>query len=351
MSLKSAFAREQAAHPGRLRLTAHRQHPWPEVCFAAHQQAALERAQEQEAHREKIVRELIPRARAHLIRGLGLPADSAMQFGSSAELLMSRLLGAPSLRVLTTDAEAPDTQALLERLQVQCMAEVRNVALEPVTTFAARWDEAAQSTHWDWLVLSQVFHASGHALADLASLLRSAPPSANVLVDGRLAFMALPVQLAGVHPRLHYLASSGAYALGGEGLAVISAPASSDRIELSEYTALYRFCAAQDWLHTLDWPPARIHAHLAGLQQHLLRRLDALWLKGLNSAYLMPARSTARGGWLSFRHPQAGELWQRLTELNVVAELDGERLSFGFSLHHDMDDVEELLGRIQAVKL
>ncbi|HUP92991.1 MAG TPA: aminotransferase class V-fold PLP-dependent enzyme [Solimonas sp.] len=387
MSYKPHFSRFLAARPGRVHCCAHSHHPWPDVSFEAQAQAWLDAAELADAKWDKIFGEVIPKAQGHLARLLHLPDPKTIALAPSTHDFLTRILAsipARPFKVLTTDGEFHSFTRQIRRLQEDKLCEVERVPVEPFASFAERFAEAAKKGGHDLVFFSQAFFNSGFALQELEPLVKAVPDSRTlVVIDGYHGFMAMPTDLSRIAARAFYLGGGYKYAMSGEGAGYMHCPPgylprplytgwfagfghlSGAQDEVVPYTAdaarfmgatyeptpLYRFNAVMDLLQSLHLTPGIIHAHVQSLQVMFLDRLDKLWLKGLNSTFLVPPRGTPRGNFLTFRHPAAGELHRRLLLLNVVTDYREDRLRIGFGVYHDLADVDELVGRIQAVKL
>jgi kynureninase len=252
------------------------------------------------------------------------------------------------------------------------------VPVEPFESFVDRCAKAVASGGHDLVYLSHVFFDSGFVVSDLGAVVEGASPEALVVVDGYHSFMALPVDLGPLAERVFYLAGGYKYAMSGEGVCFAHCPpgycerpvdtgwfAGFGQLETLgrdfqvEYaadgsrflgatlqpTAIYRFNAVMDWLFGLGLTPGDIHRHARQLQDRFLDGLE-----GPLAEALVPDRSVAdRGNFLTFRLPEAGNLYRRLLADNVVTDYRADRLRIGFGLYHDPDDVDELIARVAEV--
>ncbi|HEX4870995.1 MAG TPA: aminotransferase class V-fold PLP-dependent enzyme [Nevskiaceae bacterium] len=385
-SLKPAFSRFLGARPGRLHAAAHSHHPWPDVSFDAQQQCWLDAARLMDEKWTAIFAEQIPRAQGHLARLLQLPDPRSLVFAPNTHEFLLRLLSClpPRPRILTTDSEFHSLSRQLRRLEEDGAVQVARVAVEPFDTFPARWVAAIRQQPAELIWFSQCFFNSGYRLTDLQTPVAAVPdPQTLVVIDGYHGFMAMPTDLSALADRVFYLGGGYKYAMSGEGICFLHAPpgqalrpvntgwyagfgqlveAQAGRVAYAEHggrlwgatfdpSGLYRFNAVMDWLLAEGLSPASIHAHVQQLQSELLARLEPLWLKGAHSTWLSPAAGQPRGNFLSFRHPQALTLQQRLSQLNVVSDVREDRLRIGLGLYHDLADIDELVGRLQAARL
>jgi kynureninase len=368
--------------PALLHASAHSHHPWPDVSFAAQQQAWLDAARLADDKWDLIFGEVLPKARRHLARHLNLPSPETLCFAANTHELLLRLLSCierKPLRVLTTDGEFHSFSRQLQRLEEAGLATAQRVATEPYDTFAARFAAAAAAGGHDLVYFSHCFFNSGFVVADPAALVAAVrDPQTLVVIDGYHAFMAVPVDLAPLAGRAFYLGGGYKYVMAGEGAAYIHCPAgyaerpvntgwfagfdslsSGGRLSYGpggerfmgatyEPVGLYRFNAVMDWLQAQNLDAKVIHAHVEDLQRQLLEGLTALRLPGLGAAQLIPPAPLPRGNFLCFRDPQAGEHYRRLKAGGVLTDYREDRLRIGLGIYHDSADIEELLRRFKA---
>jgi kynureninase len=377
MDYKTHFARFLNAVPGRLHFAAHSHHPWPDVSFEAQQRAWLDAAQLIDDKWDKVFGEIVPAAQAHLARRLGLPDPASLCFAPSTHELVMRLLSCLQprpLRVLTTDGEFHSFARQLARLEEAGLAVAERVPVEPYADFPQRLAAAAARGGHDLVYFSQCFFNSGYRVEDVAAVTASVRDAETVVViDGYHGFMAAPTDLSTCAGRAFYLAGGYKYAMSGEGVCFMHCPPGyAERplntgwfagfSQLSRGTAqiayapgglrfmgatydpvgLYRLVAVMDWMDGLGLTPALIHGRVRALQDQFL---DGLGGGALDPAWLTPPRGLPRGNFLCLRHPQAGNLHQRLKQRGVITDYREDRLRIGFGIYHDPADVTELLRR------
>ena len=375
------FSRFLSAAPGRLHMAAHSHHPWPDVSYNGHLAAWFDAAILADDKWEKIFGEVVPEASGHVAVRLGLSDPATVAWGPSTHTFLMRLLSClPSpVRVLTTDAEFHSFTRQMRRLEEDGLASVTPVAAEPFPTFPERLCEAAAAGAHDLVYVSQVHFNSGYVTPDLDGVVAAVPSDAMVVIDGYHGFMALPTDLSGIEDRAFYLAGGYKYAMAGEGACFLHCPPGwcprpRDTGWFAGFSAmtgaqggpvpyaadgsrflgatldpapLYRFNAVQRWLDGLGVTVDAIHAHVSGLQQRLVDRLDE---EGRES--LVPGLDEAadRGNFLTFRRPDAGEVYAKLHAAGVVTDFRDDRLRIGFGLHHGDSDVDELCHRWAEIK-
>lgn len=381
--MKEHFTRFLRADPERLHVAAHSHHPWPDVSFEAHQRAWLDAAALHDAKWDRVLEEVLPEARAHVARQLGLSDPTTIVFAPNTHGFVLRLLSClPSpARILTTSSEFHSFDRQTRRLEEDGLVQVERVALEPFADFPDRFAATAGAGGHHLVFVSQVFFDSGYALPDPAAVVRAVPePDTFVVLDGYHGFMALPTDLGAVADRAFYLAGGYKYAMAGEGAVFLHAPPSygarprntgwfagfgrlargggeqvtyptdASRFAGSTFdpSGIYRFNAVQRWLAAEAISVAQIHAHVRALQRRFLDRLADLGLTGLSPDALVPGRDEVadRGHFLAFRVADADGLCGRLRDRKVIADQRGDRVRFGFGIYHDDGDVELLCGRL-----
>jgi len=372
VNLTSHFSRFLTSDPGRLHAAAHSHHPWPDVTFAAQQQSWLDAARLQDDKWDHVFGEVIPEARSHVARLLGLPDPATVVFAPNTHELVSRVFSClpQPARVLTTDAEFHSAARQFARWEEAGRIEVERVAALPFDTLAERLAKAAAVGNHDVVFVSQVLFDSGFLIADLADVVAAVPDERTfVVVDGYHAFMALPVELGRLADRVFYTAGGYKYAMAGEGACFLHCPPGygprpvdtgwfagyGDLVqgpgESVGYTedggrfwgatfdpsGLYRFNAVQRWLGEVGVTVADIRAHVLGLQNRFLDLTEGL---------LPTPDADPRGNFLSMRLPDAAEVQAQLHDLGVITDHRGDRLRIGFGAYHDLPAIDDLAARL-----
>ena len=384
MRLKGHFRQALEAAPGRLHFAAHSHHLWPDVTLEAQRQCWLDAARLADRKWDRVFGEVVPEAQGHVARVLALDDPTSVAFGPNTHGFLMRLLsclppGRP-LAILASDGEFHSFSRQTARLEEAGLARVTRVACAPFTDFPARFQAAAAAGGHDLIYFSHVFFDPGTAVPDLAALVGAVPdPEAFVVIDGYHGFMALPTDLSALAGRAFYLAGGYKYAMAGEGAAFLVAPPGygarpRDSGWFADFGALeakgggrvcygtdasrflgatfdpvgiYRLNAAMGLLADLGISVADVHAHVLRLQRLFIERLAALALEHLTPDQVQgTVAAPARGHFLTFRTPRAGDLHRRLLEAEVITDFRGDGLRFGFAVYHEDDDVERLCARL-----
>lgn len=373
--MKAGFSRFLEAAPGRLHAAAHSHHPWPDVTRAAHQQAWDDAARLMDDKWDHFFGIVLPETRARVATVLGLPDPESLVFAQGTHEFILRIASTlpHPFSVLTTDSEFHSFARQLTRWEEAGIATATRVAAEPFDTLPERL--VAGFAHHDLIFFSHVHFNSGYVVPDLGALVASLPASPIVVIDGYHGFMAIPTDLGRVAGRAFYLAGGYKYAMAGEGAVFLHVPPAAPAHPVdtgwwagygaltgqgndvvyspggqrfagatNDPSGIYRLNAVLAWLDREGVGVVDIHRHVGGLQRLLLDRLD-----GALTTTLMPAEDTRdRGHFLTFRRPDAGDLYRRLHAAGVVTDFRADRWRIGLGIYHDADDIDLLARLVNA---
>jgi selenocysteine lyase/cysteine desulfurase len=385
LSWQRHFSRFLGAVPGRLHFAAHSHHLWPDVAFEAQKQAWLDAAELVDGKWDRVFGEVLPAAQRHVARTLGLSDPSTVIFAPNTHELLVRLLScfeSRPVRVVTTDAEFHSFRRQSRRWEEAGAVEMTRVEAEPYATFADRFLSVVARREHDLVFFSHVHFDSAYVFEPLEDVAAAAAPGVFVVVDGYHGFMALPTDLGPIEARVFYLSGGYKYAMSGEGVCFLHCPpgfgarpvdtgwfAGFEELEPGaregvryaadgrrffgatfDPTGLYRFVAIQDLWEREGLTVAAIHEHVRARQADFLEILEDLALPELSAERLVPDASFAeRGHFLTFRLPNAGDVYRALREENVITDRRGDRLRLGFGIYHEEEDVAELGRRLSRV--
>lgn len=388
-SWKRWFTRSLSADPERLHFAAHSHHPWPDVTRDAHVRCWDDAARWLDDKWGPIFSEVLPAAKGHVARALGLSDPGRVTFAPNTHEFVVRLLSClprdRPVRVLTTDAEYHSFHRQVSRLAEDGRAEVRFVPSEPFADLPARLAAAAAEGGWDLVFFSHVLFSSGYVIEDPAAIVRAVPdPSTFVVVDGYHAFQAVPIDLAAIEDRAFYLGGGYKYAMAGEGacflacppgygerpvntgwmasFSAIADPRGAHRVPYAadggrffgatfDPSGLYRLNAVMDLLAREGVTVAAMADHVGALQERFLAALADRPHPEVRVEALMPEAGLPRGRFLTFRTARAGALQQALHDAGVITDHRGDRLRFGFGVYHDPSDVDALVERLARVRI
>ena len=374
MSYREHFSRFLSSGD-RIHAAAHSHHPWPDVTYEAHQQAWLDAARLHDDKWDLIFAETLPEAQRHVAARLNLPDPTSVAFAPNTHELVARIVSClpTPARVLTTDAEFHSFSRQLTRWEEAGRLTVERIASMPLESFPARLAEAAAGGGHDLVFFSSVLFDSGYVVQDVASIVEAVRDDETyVVIDGYHAFMALPVDLGAVAGRAFFTAGGYKYAMAGEGACFLHVPpgygerpvdtgwlagfgelvagpagqvgyaADGSRFMGATFdpSALYRFNAVQRWLDEIGVTVADIRAHVEALQAHFV---------DLVGDVLPPVEADPRGNFLSFRLPDAQDVYRRLHDAGVTTDARRDRLRIGFGLYTDPSDVEAVAKHVHNV--
>ncbi|MBO9714439.1 class V aminotransferase [Sphingomonas sp.] len=379
-SYKHLFQRAIAAAPERLHFAAHSHHLWPDASYVGQLAYWEDSARLADRKWERVLGEIFPAGQAHVANELRLPDPSTVVFAANTHDFIVRLLSAcprRPVRVLSSGGEFHSFRRQAARWIEGGTITLDKVAVEP--GFSDRLVEQARTGDYDLIFVSQMMYGSGAAftrLADLAAL--ASPEGPWVVVDGYHGFMAVETDLSAVADKVFYLTGGYKYAMSGEGVGLMHAPAGYalrpevtgwfaefDDLSLPpgtcgylpdarrfmgatfDATGLYRFVAVRDMLGGEGLNTARISAHVAGLRDQLLAGLGATPLA--EAALLNPPGDGPRARFLAFEHGQA-QAWKKWLEArDVITDVRGDVLRIGIGLYHDPRDIDALLGELAGL--
>jgi kynureninase len=384
LDLRSHFTEFRAAAPERVHLAAHSHHYWPDAACAAHRQALADAARLADGKWEMIFGTLVPRAQHGIAALLGLPDPTTIAFAPNTHDFVRRVLSAlpagGSARILTSDSEFHSFTRQIARLEEDGLVAVERIAAEPFASFPERFASAARRGGHDLVFVSQVFFNSAATSGPLDALVAAVRDAQTLVVlDGYHGFMALPTSLSAIAPRAFYLAGGYKYAMAGENACFLHCPpgfatrprdtgwfAAFGALSRSglgvaygtdgsrflgatfDPTGLYRLAAVLDWMGEIGLTVDAIHAHVLALQDCFRAELARNGVQVLCDARLVtPVGSgTARGHFLTFELANAQALHDRLARANIVTDVRGERIRFGFGCYHTVEEIEAAVAAI-----
>jgi selenocysteine lyase/cysteine desulfurase len=103
-----------------------------------------------------------------------------------------------------------------------------------------------------------------------------------------------------------------------------------------------------DWMDEIGLTVGAIHDHVLTLQVLFLAAITRAKVRPLSDARLVTpiAAGTGRGHFLTFELPGAQALHDRLARANIVTDVRGERIRFGFGCYHTADEIEAAVAAV-----
>ena len=383
LDLRGHFSEFRAAQPARIHLAAHSHHFWPDAACDAHRRALNDAARLADSKWEMIFGELLPRAQRGIAAVLALPDPATIAFAPNTHDFVRRLLSAlppaSTPRILTSDSEFHSFARQIARLEEDALVVVERIAAEPFASFPDRFAAAARRGGHDLVFLSQIFFNSAAASGALEQIVAAvAGAQTLVAIDGYHGFMALPTDFAASAARAFYLAGGYKYAMAGEGVCFMHCPPgfamrprdtgwfaafgalSGDGRSVAygtdgsrfmgatfDFTGLYRMGAVFDWMNDIGLTVDAIHRHVMALQELFRAEVARAKLRPLCECRLVtPVASTSQGHFLTFELAGAQAMHERLARANIVTDVRGERIRFGFGCYHTEEEIEAAVAAI-----
>ena len=377
MRHKEHFSRFLSADPERLHFAAHSHHPWPDVTFAAQQQAWEDAARWMDDKWGHFFGTVYPEVQRGVADNLGLADPQSIVIAPNTHQLLVRIFSCiePPVRLLSTDSEFHSFARQSRRWEEEGLAIMDRIPVTPYETFAERFGRELRAGVHDLVFLSEVFYNSGFVVPGLHRLVASLSEEKTlVVIDGYHAYMARPTNIGPIQDRVFYLTGGYKYAMSGEGVCFLHAPprygprpvdtgwfAAFGALESGmqdevpypkdgsrfagatfDPSGVYRMRAVLSWMEEADLTPARISSHVRHLQQHFLAG-------EVFPGELIPPLPLERGNFLAFRTEEAQGVYEELHRLGVVTDYRGDRIRFGFGIYHDESDVDRLITMLRKV--
>jgi kynureninase len=388
LDLREHFSEFRNAQPSRIHLAAHSHHFWPDAACAAHRRALEDAARLADNKWDTIFGALVPRVQRGIASILRLPDAATIAFAPNTHDFVRRLLSALPMgltpRILTSDSEFHSFTRQIARLEEDGLLSVERISAEPFASFSERFASAARRGEHDLTFVSQIFFNSAGAsgsLDDIANAVRDT--KSLIVIDGYHGFMALPTDFAARANRAFYLAGGYKYAMAGEGVCFMHCPPgfamrprdtgwfatfgalSREAGGFVAYgtnglrfmgatfdpTGLYRMAAVFDWMNEIGLEVSAIHDHVLVLQDLFRAGIVRAKVRALCDARLVTpvTAGTSRGHFLTYELENAQALHDRLARANIITDVRGQRIRFGFGCYHTADEIEAAVAAIARV--
>lgn len=372
------------ANPGRLHFAAHSHHLWPDVTRDAQLQYWDDSARYVDQKWERIFGELIPEAQNAVAAVIGISYPERIAFAPNTHELLVRLLSslprAKPVRVLTSDSEFHSAARQFARLEEENFV-VERIATRPFSSFQARFCEALDKQAYDLVFLSHVFFNTGCVNTGLAEIVeRVRTPETLIVIDGYHAFCAIPVNISRLEQRVYYLGGGYKYGQAGEGASFMYIPPGcrlrpvntgwlsefgqltekksvNDRVSYSDDayrfggatfdpTGLYRLRAVMRWMNENDLSVDKVHRYVQDLQCYFLSRIPSCEVSWMRIDNIVHRDLDSQGHFFTFELERAAEVQDVLLQRDVVTDVRGNFLRFGFGLYQDRSDIDQLFSRL-----
>jgi kynureninase len=377
-ALAPSYTRFRVAE--RLLLTGHSHQAWPDVGFAAQQQAWLDAAEHVD---DKWERAFAQAERVHrgFARVLEDP-DADIALAANTHALVVRFLSALPLgqrpRLVTTDGEFHTIRRQLDRLSEEGIEVVR-VPSRPADQVAERLAKMVTDRTAAVLV-SAVLYENAHIVPDLGTALDTCQRfGAELLVDAYHALNVVPFSLRAQELEEAYVVGGGyKYCQLGEGNAFLRLPPDCtlrpvvtgwfsefsllgetpgagpvpygpgpDRFAGATYdpTSHYRAAAVFDFFARQGLTPAllrEVSQHQVGLLMEEFDRLDLDPAVVARDRRAVPLAAT--GGFLALYAPHAADLARALRQVGVSTDYRGTMLRLGPAPYLSDDQLRAAIG-------
>ncbi len=348
---------------GQALLTAHSHQAWPDVAREAQLRAFDDAARWMDDKWGVVFEEVVPDFAALTCARLGSSRPDDLAFAPNTHELVYRLLScfAPDARVVTTDGEFHSLRRQLVR-SAEDGLRVSWVDTHEPASLVRRLLAAVDRERTDLVAVSQVFFATARVFTDLDALLEGlAERGVPVLVDVYHSFNALSLAIDRWPGTVFVTGGGYKYAQSGEGCCWLQLPAAAtdfsprhtgwfadfDGLEAAadtvsygpgrhrflgatfDPTSLYRSRAVLSWMDAEGLTPTVLREASLDRTQLLIEGYDELALAARGLGLATPRDPEARGGFVSFRRPDARQLKERLRERGVRTDARADLLRFG----------------------
>ncbi|HMA39131.1 MAG TPA: hypothetical protein VKP10_03580 [Gemmatimonadales bacterium] len=369
----------------RLLLTGHSHQAWPDVGFAAQQQAWLDAAELVDDKWDRAFA-MADRVRAGFGRLLENPGGD-IALGVNTHELVARFLSALPLakrpRLVTTDGEFHTVRRQLDRLSEEGIEVVR-VPARPVNLLAERLARMVTDRTAAVLV-SAVLYENAHIVPHLEVALQACRRfGAELLVDAYHALNVVPFSLVSERLEGAYVVGGGyKYCQLGEGnaflrvppdcalrpvitgwyseFALLSSPPVSGPVPYGpgparfagatyDPTSHYRAAAVFDFFEQQGLAPRllrEVSQHQVRLLAQEFDRLDLDRTVITRDRRSVPLEAT--GGFLAFYAPRAGEISQALRQRGVWTDYRGDTLRLGPAPYLSDAQLRDAVARLEEV--
>lgn len=381
MNYKPLYSQFLEANEGKLHLTAHSHHYWPDVTKAA-QNEYWDDTRDLVDHKwGRIFGKKVTELQALIAEVLNLDEPTQISFAPNTHEFLVRLLSLKAgetsrenpLKVLTTDSEFYSFARQMQRMEEDGLVQIKKISTQPFESFESRMKQSLKDETYDFFYCSQVFFNSGYALKDLTGLVEAASQQAITVIDGYHGYMAVPTDLRAIQDKAFYVAGGYKYAQGGEGCCFLTVPRGKeyrpvntgwyaeldrlgserpDRVYYSktgfcflgatfDFTPIYRQHAVLTEYKKHGVQVDAIHKHVQHQQRLFLDLLDQFGHPVFCRKNLVGYTPEHHGHFLTFQLPSAQDLpkWlKHFEEHKVFTDGREDRLRFGFAVYHDLSE-------------
>jgi kynureninase len=385
VSFKSHFSKALSAAPHRIHLAAHSHYLWPDVSFDAQVKAWEEAATFADQKWDRIFGDWWPRAQRHVARTLHLRDPQSVTFSPNTHDFIVRIVLSlhtqKPVRILTTDSEFHSFRRQVDRWEEDGVVQTTRVPVEPTESFEQRFLQAleAMKKDVDLVFFSEVFFRSGYRVRNLPAIVAAVPAHVPIVIDGYHSFMAMPTDYSALEKRVFYTSGGYKYAMSGEGVCFLHAPPGyierpvvtgwyasfgalakpgaamqvaygedGGRFLGSTFDAsgIYRFVYVQDWLERLGLDASQLKLRSDTLAAAFRSALAQGALPFCEADLLVPNASDC-GMFLTYKFAEASSVQAKLQQAGIITDVREDRLRISFGLYHDVEDMPNIVRKMQ----
>ena len=371
-SLKAHYQSFLSLHPGKIFLTAHSHHFWPDCTLQAQQEYWWDAARYIDDKWEKAIFPQILKWQTQMSKFLPSTHAASLTFAPNTHYFIVNLLADlvyfKKPQVLTSDSEFHSFSRQIQRLAEDNLVDVDRVSTLSDAHFSQRFLQQASQGQYDLIFLSHVFFNSGLIVPHLDQFikeLRQLQPTAKIVIDTYHSFMAINYSYEKIISEVYLIGGGYKYAQGGEGWCWMHLPpqapsrpiltgwmSSFESLEhprtplhysdqglgyLSstfEASALYRQVAVFDWMISEALNVETICQYTEMLKQ--------AFAKIVVKTPLLPPHLV--GNFLTYEFSSLAEAEKKhhlLREKNVFTDRRMNRIRIGFPPYYDLAEIEQ----------
>jgi len=385
---KNHYSSFLKATEGKLYLTAHSHHFWPDVTLEAQQQYWLDSARLVDDKWSYFFESIIPETQSLIAEQLNISHPNQIAFASNTHEFINRLYSClkPQAKVLSSDSEFYSFSRQTMRLEEEGLIVWEQLPAQPYQSLAERFIDKIKNFQYDMIFFSRVFFNSGVVLNGLHEILKTIEQYQSsdciVVIDDYHGFMAIPLNFRPFEHRAFYLAGSYKYAGAGEGCCFLISPKnnrlrpintgwfanfeclsnfSNYKISYSDngyrfcgatqdYTSLYRLRSVLLWLKQNSITTHDIHMYVQSLQQSFIELIRQNIVPELSEKQLLLADFKSHGHFFTFElenEIKTQALHLKLKKNCIYTDYRNNRIRFGFGLYHDHNDIKNYFAKLK----
>jgi len=384
--LRPHYARFLSGRDEQCLLTAHSHQAWPDISREGQLECWDDAAHRIDGKWTKVFTQILPDFQRHVAARIGTDRDHDLAIAPNTHELVYRLASCfdPKAPVVTTDSEFHSLRRQLQRLEEDGMPVTR-VSVESEGgpgSFADRFVTALEEVRPAWAALSLVLFTNARVIVELPKILEHAEQLfIPVLVDAYHAFNTLEMHVDRWPGQVFVVGGGYKYAQTGEGACWMLLPedaeafrprntgwfADFDALEAEpaavgygkggarffgstfDPSGLYRGLWTLRWMDQMKLTPAALREQSVRGTELIIERFDDLELADCGLELASPRNPKHRGGFVSFRTPNAPKLQAQLRQAGVHTDARADLLRFGpapYTLAWEIDKGVETLAAL-----